>query len=339
MQYLFELSKEHPTLPADEVLSSLNAEHISFSLVEKTVDVLVVTTSDNDELISSLSQRLSLSFSVNKLLFSSESEADILRQNAENHPIHQQGSLAVTYRNRSQHVPSDQVIKPLADVYTRGRTVDLNNPEIELHVIITDEKTFVGQLLSAVPRSQFEKRKAQHRPFFSPVSLHPKLARALVNLSTVAKDGCLLDPFCGTGGILIEAGLIGVTVYGGDIEEKMVNGCQQNLEYYGIKNYHLFNVDIGELPLSLPQQVDAVVTDFPYGKATTTKGETLQSLYDRAFQSITSSLKPDGKAVIGLPDRELIHHGKTYLHLENIYEVRVHRSLTRFFAVYQKQQP
>ena len=75
-----------------------------------------------------------------------------------------------------------------------------------------------------IDRTCFEERKVQHRPFFSPISLHPKLARVLVNISAIKRDETLLDPFCGTGGILIEAGLIGAKVIGSDIEEKMIEG-------------------------------------------------------------------------------------------------------------------
>ncbi len=54
-----------------------------------------------------------------------------------------------------------------------------------------------------VARARLEARKVTHRPFSLPISLHPKLARALVNLARVPMGGVLLDPFCGTGGILL----------------------------------------------------------------------------------------------------------------------------------------
>ena len=118
----------------------------------------------------------------------------------------------------------------------------------------------------------------QHRPFFSPISLHPKLARALVNLSSIKKGETLLDPFCGTGGIIIEAGLIGAKILGSDIEKKMIEGCKKTLEFYRIKEYELFCSDIGDIHKFVKNSVDAVVTDLPYGKSTTTKGEELSHL-------------------------------------------------------------
>ncbi|MCK4365573.1 MAG: DNA modification methylase, partial [Thermoplasmatales archaeon] len=99
------------------------------------------------------------------------------------------------------------MVRELADVYTKDRDVILENPDNEIRGLITDSKVYVGLKTAEINRSQFEERKIQHRPFFSPISLHPKLARALVNLSSIKKDETLLDPFCGTGGILLEAGL------------------------------------------------------------------------------------------------------------------------------------
>ena len=184
-------------------------------------------------------------------------------------------------------------------------------------------------------RSYFENRKAQHRPFFSPISLHPKLARVMVNLSAIKKGETLLDPFCGTGGILIEAGLIGAKVIGSDIEKKKTDGCKKNLDFYDIKEYELFCSDIGDIDKHAAE-VDSVVTDFPYGKATTTKGEDICRLYERAFENISCVLKENGRAVIGLSNKDMLSLGEKYFSLVEKHGFRAHRSLTRYFAVFHK---
>jgi len=62
--------------------------------------------------------------------------------------------------------------------------------------------------------------------------LPPKLAQILINLATTgAKDGRLLDPFCGTGVVLQEASLMGYQVYGTDLSEKMINYSERNLSW------------------------------------------------------------------------------------------------------------
>jgi tRNA (guanine10-N2)-dimethyltransferase len=157
----------------------------------------------------------------------------------------------------------------------------------------------------------------------------------MVNLSMVRKNEILLDPFCGTGGILIEAGILGIKIIGNDIDNKLVIGCKENLDFYNISQYKIYNLDIGEIHKKI-NKVDAVVSDFPYGKSTTTNGEELISLYTRAFINIYNFLKEEGKAVIGLSNKEMLEIGKKYLLLENIYEIRVHNSLTRYIAIFSK---
>ena len=62
--------------------------------------------------------------------------------------------------------------------------------------------------------------------------LPPKLAQILINLATEgAKEGRLLDPFCGTGVVLQEASLMGYSVYGTDLSEKMINYSERNLSW------------------------------------------------------------------------------------------------------------
>lgn len=65
--------------------------------------------------------------------------------------------------------------------------------------------------------------------------LPPKLAQTIVNLGTGQLapnlDAIVLDPFCGTGVVLQEALLMGYGAYGTDLETRMVDYTQQNLEW------------------------------------------------------------------------------------------------------------
>jgi len=335
MKLLFELSKEHKTLPIDEVLSSLRAENIVYHIIESNKDALVIKSDVNSEKISSLAKRLSSTFYVDELIFSCSNSIDRIKKCAVENKIDEKGSISIKYRNRSNSIDSQPIVRTLAEIYTKNRTVNLIKPDLEVRALITDTKVYVGLKISEVGRSQFDKRRVQYRPFFSPISLHPKLARALVNLSCIKQNQTLLDPFCGTGGILLEAGLIGAKVIGSDIEEKMIDGCKRTLDFYNVKNYELFCSDVGNIKKYI-HSVDAIVTDLPYGKSTTTKGENLNQLYKRAFESISNVLKKKKVAVIGLSNKDIISAGEKYFSLIKKHEFRVHGSLTRYFAVYQK---
>jgi tRNA (guanine10-N2)-dimethyltransferase len=334
MILIFELSKEHKTLPTAEVLASLEAEHTPFTVIDSTEDVLTLKVKSDDYLIRRLEERLAFTYVIDELTFSCHATIDTILQNAEQHPLKQNGSIAIRCNNRSSTIDSQNLIDGLGDIYTKHRPVNLTNPDIELRALLTKNTAYIGIKKATIPISHFQQRRGHLRPFLSPITLHPKIARAMVNLSHIYNRQTLLDPFCGTGGILLEAGLIGAHIIGGDVEQKMIDGCRQNLEFYHLKNYMLYCTDIGNISQYI-SSVDAIVTDFPYARATTTKGEGLIQLYTRAFELISHILKKNGRAVIGLSSEEILSLGTKYLSLIEFYPVKSHRSLTRYFVVYK----
>jgi tRNA G10 N-methylase Trm11 len=61
--------------------------------------------------------------------------------------------------------------------------------------------------------------------------LPPKLAQIIVNLANPKDHSRVLDPFCGTGVILQEAALMGLDVYGTDLESRMIDYSETNLKW------------------------------------------------------------------------------------------------------------
>lgn len=65
--------------------------------------------------------------------------------------------------------------------------------------------------------------------------LPPKLAQTIINLATAEANPhhgqIVLDPFCGTGVLLQEAQLMGFDTYGTDLEPRMVEYSQKNLDW------------------------------------------------------------------------------------------------------------
>ena len=74
----------------------------------------------------------------------------------------------------------------------------------------------------------FAAREPRRRPFRRSVALAPRKARCLVNLSGVQAGQTLLDPFCGTGSIPIEAALMGVRTVAADVDPVVVAGAARN---------------------------------------------------------------------------------------------------------------
>ncbi len=140
--------------------------------------------------------------------------------------------------------------------------VDLKNPNSKLVYLESGDSMYLGKLLWENDKDYLE--RAPHlRPVLHPSSLPPKLARACVNLLGIG-HGTVLDPFCGTGGILIEAGLMGFRAVGFDIDKKMIMASEKNLDRYNIQKYGLFRKDA----LSLSSRYRYIVTDLPYGRNT-----------------------------------------------------------------------
>ncbi|MDB5167462.1 MAG: hypothetical protein JWN26_607 [Candidatus Saccharibacteria bacterium] len=84
-----------------------------------------------------------------------------------------------------------------------------------------------GQNISAYAKRDQERPK---RDAFVGM-LPPKLAQIMINLAHPQAGARILDPFCGTGVILQEASLMGYSVYGTDLVDKMISFSKENLEW------------------------------------------------------------------------------------------------------------
>lgn len=112
-------------------------------------------------------------------------------------------------------------------VEASGAPVRLDNYKIEYGVEILDGRIFFGIIHKDEEETPRYKKQFQVRS-----SLKPHIAAAMLNLvGFQARPGSLIDPCCGSGTILLEAGMIhpGTRVYGDDVDERCARGAQQNL--------------------------------------------------------------------------------------------------------------
>jgi len=155
----------------------------------------------------------------------------------------------------------------------------------------------------------------------------PRMARTLINLTCVQAGGLVLDPFCGTGGILIEAEMLGMRSVGSDFDPLMAAGSRQN-----VSNSELLLADATRLPFS-HQSFDAVVTDFPYGQSVSIrKTDTMDNLYAGALEEIRRVIKPCRRAVV-VTHRDISGIAGQHMTILQRHEQRVHKSLTRHILV------
>jgi len=212
--------------------------------------------------------------------------------------------------------------------------VNLKNPNKLFIGILTGDWFLFGLCLGRSARKSLGLRRLRYRPFMTPSSMTPYMARTMVNLSRAIPRHVLLDPFCGSGSILIEAALIGCRIVGGDIDPRMLNGAKSNLTYYGL-NGELTLSDARHLPFSC---VHRVVTDPPYGRAASTKGVPLEKLLQGFLSSLESVLDKKCWLCMASPlSVDLENYMNMYgFQVIEVYHIKIHERLTRTIVVSRK---
>ncbi len=312
MKYLLRLSGEHPSLPLAEVKGVLEGESIDYGLSDLEGYVLADLDSGDGKVFA----RCAYTLSACEYLGESETLGGLAGD------VYDILGDVESFRVSA----SSSIEKEFGHLlHSLGLGVDLKNPEADIHVIEHDGVYHAGLKLDL--GRDYEVRRPQYRPYFHPTSMHPKLARSLVNLARVCGGDVVVDPFCGTGGILIEAGLMGMKPVGFDIDAKMVEGCTQNLGNYGLCG------DVGVCDaLEADIVADAVVTDPPYGRASSLRCDD-GSLYERFVDRARDMLDAGSFMVMVLPsDKGFVHCG---FELVETFDVRMHKSLTRRIWVMQ----
>ena len=323
MKLLFELSGEHPLLPKAELYAVLESEGIAFKPVVEHEKVLVL---DTDARSTEFIHRLAMTLKAGTapMLSTNAKEAAAILSII----IPKDRTMAV--RSKS-HTLEEELGEQF---FERGHLIDLDEPDIKVLAYRMPGSSILAAVNIPLNRD-YNKRRPQYRPYFHPTSMHPKLARTLVNLACVKKGSTILDPFCGTGGILIEAGLMGMNLLGSDIDSRMAAGCKKNLESYGlfaeIKKEHALSLQAAS-PL-----MDAIVTDPPYARCSyVSEGgrSDLGGFYEGFLASAGRVLKPGGRLVMMIP-RQYHVSFEGYVFLSE-YFIKVHKSLTRRIVVLQK---
>ena len=243
----------------------------------------------------------------------------------------------------------------------RGFEVDLDDPDHELRALFSADDGLAdpdsdaaaaqqGQIppsegvcvlgwLDCESERDFGERQPTDRPFFQPGSMAPMDARALANIAGAAPGRRVLDPMCGTGGTLIEAGLVGADVVGTDAQWKMVRGTKENLDALLPEDRAaaVARADATRLPLR-DDSVDGVVFDAPYGRQSKIATHRLADLVEGALAEVARVSRGDATCVL-MADRDW-HDAvaATDWRVTDRFERRVHRSLTRHVHVLEKQR-
>lgn len=221
--------------------------------------------------------------------------------------------------------------------HDKGSTFNLENPKRRFGIVLDNSAGYVawGWMIGQGPgKHGWSAMRANKRPFFRPVSLEPRLARAAVNIAAGVSEGYVVDPMCGTGGILIESALTGRPTLGIDFDPVMVEGCQQNIDWAEV-NAEVKRGDATRF--ELPKNLAAVVVDPPYGRNSPSDEKLIEDMLTNILAQ-----DADSKLVAILPvepgsenlDEEISTNIKLPgYRIEAAFGIPVHKSLGRVMII------
>ncbi|OQA59148.1 MAG: tRNA (guanine(10)-N2)-dimethyltransferase [Euryarchaeota archaeon ADurb.Bin294] len=315
MKLILELSGEHPAIPVEEVKAIL-------PVFEQNTQVLIAEA-PSIEIIN----RFAYTHAAMTYIGTCPADKESFIQMLKDLDITSPEPFCGRVKKMADHGmdTSSGELERLIGSYVKGQ-VSVSSPERVFRVVIVGGTCYFGELIWELDRSPYHTRKPGNRPFFHPGVMMPRMIRALINMSGALPGEWVLDPFCGTGGTLIEASLIGCNAAGTDADHEMIAGSRKNLSaaMAGV-------ADARYLPFP-DGSIDHVVSDLPYGQSVTIIGNGLNDLYHQALTEIKRVVKKGNHSV-------LVTHQDirplAYQHCEIIgyYEQRVHKSLTRRILV------
>lgn len=339
----FLISGEHPTLPVAELQAILEAENHEYQITEKLTQVLRLEADVNS--IEPVKFRSAMTRKCCQEAVNCEAKLSEILANINTDTMEEliEGGESFVVRVRKVKGVTPELVsvdlegklgeKILETV--KDTKVDLWKPQKTFFGVLTDNRFVFGLKKAEIAPKPFSERRPRKRPFFHPSSMQAKPARVMVNLAQPKRGDLVLDPFCGSSGMLVEAGLIGCRVVGFDAKPHMLRGGLRNLRHYGTNFEGLAIADARHPPIT---EVDCIVTDPPYGRSASTLGTvTLRIVED--FLSAAVDIIPRG-ARICMAAPKTVKLGEVgekigFKHMESHF-VYVHRSLTRETVVFKR---
>ncbi len=211
----------------------------------------------------------------------------------------------------------------------------------ELVLIKDDQQTILAQTVAIQDINAYAARdQARPKRDARVGMLPPKLAQIIVNLAvSQVHEGSgfrvqgldqktilqrpytlspnpstltVLDPFCGTGVILQEAALMGYTVYGTDIEPRMVEYSKTNLEWI-LQKYAAASkskIEFGDATNHAWKEFDAIAAETYLGRAFSALPapavlqqvvQDVDTIHKKFLQNVRRQTKPGFRLCLALP--------------------------------------
>jgi len=144
---------------------------------------------------------------------------------------------------------------------------------VEFCVILDQHEALIGKTVAIQNIDNYSKRDYNKPARDAKVGmLPPKLSQIMINLAG-PETKAIFDPFCGLGGILMEAQLMNKKAYGSDIDPEMTAASEANCQwtqetFHTVPVEKIFTKDARFLSKGdVPGSIDAIVTETYLGPA------------------------------------------------------------------------
>jgi tRNA (guanine10-N2)-dimethyltransferase len=324
-----ELSGEAPELARAEAVSAVEA--LGGRAQESDLEPLVAVVVPDREALGRLANRLALARRCLVAVRPDDPLASALAAEGT------AGESAVFRRLGRSPGSADASVLAAGQKYrSAGGAIDLERPIRRYWLAARPDRDDALLLeVAAVDRSDSSTRRMPLLPFQRPVSLPPRLARAAANLAQIRPGDRVVDPFLGTGALLAEAALLGARVYGLDRDAEMIRGALRNFAHLGVEASRIVEGDSGVVDFDdTGLRFDAVLTDPPYGRSSSTGREDPSEVIGRVLPRWGERVREGGRLVVIVPSGAPRLPPPWSLRIS--VPVRVHRSLTREFRAYER---
>ena len=323
MQYIFVLGRDGE-LSKLEIESVLELKNIEFKILDGNDSALVIETAKLDpKIINELGGVIKIA-----QVFSSTTRMDQVEQNLEKAELYTGTKNKLEYYIDAMNTGLLSFVEDyLKDYFKTIRVKAMyksnNEPTKLVNKNILKEglnlvifKGFIGKAIAITNPKEFKTRDLARPEVDHMKVISIRLAKILVNIAKVKKEGTLLDPFCGSGTILQEALLKGINAVGVDKDQESVRQAEKNITWaineFRIKNQiKIIKGDSVNLSEKLKENsIDGVVTEpymGPYIRKLPNMSEArdlvieLSDLYANLLKSLKTVMKKEARLVIVIP--------------------------------------
>lgn len=337
--YLAFIRGNYLPLGFEEFYASLEAEEIEINIVEKGSQFLIFESKQNPIIAA---KRCAFLHSLLLLGFKGEINQNemIIVSQWNNFELESNKTYSVRItkigKKKIQMKTPDLESKLGGFIYHKYESkklkVNLKQPNYCFIAILYDHSFLLGLEIWSIDFQTYKQRQPGKRSYFRPGSMKSDFARAMVNLSRIKKGEILLDPFCGSGGFIIESLQLGIYTIGFDIDKYAISGSKEN---FPLKEKGFFSLLVGDSRNIMIRTVNAIVTDPPYSIQSSTHGENLLDLIKEFLLESKNVISPQGYIVFCCPHNSNSEQIAIDLGFEivTIIDARMHKSLTRRIIV------